>query len=178
MTLKKLLIILAVLGLGLAACAPAAPGQEFKSDSGKFSVVVPVALTEQVQAVDTPTGGKRDAHIFSADAGKLAYIISYTDYAADTDMGDAAAFLDSIRKTAVATSNGGIQSSQSNISLDGNPGMEFTFNFKGPNNEPFLTRAHVFLAGRRLYQVMAVANQGQATTGDMDAFLNTFKILK
>lgn len=178
MILKKLLIVLAALALGLSACATAVPGQAFTSTAGKFSVVVPVALTEQVQSIDTPSGGKRDAHIFTGDAGKLAYVISYTDYAADLDMGDPAAFLETIRRTAVASADGGIQTAQSSITLDATPGIEFAFNWYGPKQEPFVTKARVFLAGHRLYQVMTISDKATANTADMDAFLNTFKILK
>ncbi len=177
--MKKLGIVVSmILALVLAACSSAAPGQAFTSDSGKFSVTVPVALTEQVQQVDTPTGGKRDAHLFSGDSGKLAYIVSYTDYPADMSMGDPAAYLETIRRTAVASADGGIQTSQSSITLDGVPGISFAYNWYGPQQQPYTTHARIFLQDHRLYQVMVIGDKASASTSDMDAFLATFKILK
>ena len=170
-------IILLACVLAVAGCSVSTPQMEFNSQAGKFSILAPVALKEEVNQVDTPQGGKRDVHLFTGESGKLAYIVSYSDYPDNQSVKDPEALLTSVRQAAVVSASGGLLKGENKINLDGNTGREFTINFKGPNNEDWVSKTRAYLVGNRLYQVMVVADKGVAIA-ELDAFLNSFKLVK
>lgn len=174
--MKKFTICTALVlfSLLLAACGAS---QEFTSDAGKFSVSIATPLTEKVQSVDT-TAGKIDMHMFTGNVGKITYMVSYSDYPPDVVKKDPQQVLDLAENGAVTNVNGVFLSSKK-ITLDGNPGYEFLMESTDTtNNITLTTKAHFFMVGDRLYQVLALANKGDADFTAIDKFLGSFKVLK
>ena len=70
-----------------------------------------------------------------------------------------------------ATNLGGTVDNEQTISLNGNPGRDFT-----STSAKGTVHARVYLAGVRLYQVLAVHTAGSANASQNTAFLNSFKL--
>lgn len=134
-------------------------------------------LTEKVQSVDT-LAGKIDMHMFTADVGKITFMVAYSDYPADVVKKDPQQVLD-LAVNGAATNVNGVFLSNKKITLDANPGYEFLLESTDPtHNFTLTTKAHFYLVGDRLYQVLAVANKGEADFIVIDKFLGSFKVLK
>lgn len=176
--MKKLSLctVLLLAGILLSACAAPAPSGDFKSDTGKFTVTIAQPLVESTQTVDT-LAGKIDMHMFVAEIGKTTFIVAYSDYSDAVVQKDPQKVLDLAENGAVSNVNGNFLDNKK-ITLDGNPGYEFLFESTAQTGETITTKAHFFLVGNRLYQVMALANSGEVDLTVIDPFLASFKVLK
>ena len=173
--MKKLTVcaVLVAISLLLAACGGASP--VYTSDAGKFSVAISGGFTQNVQSVDT-LAGKIDQHTFLTTIGKITFMVAYYDYPADVVKNDPLKVLDLAESGAVTNVNG-ILLKSAKITLDSNPGYEMLIESADQNNQKMTTKVHMYLVGNRLYQILALANTGDADFNVIDPFLQSFKVL-
>ncbi len=171
----KRLPIYASLGLIILLLTACSGTQEFKSDSGKFSVQVPKPLAESVQTTDTQSG-KMQQHVFTADVGKTTYLVAYVDYPSESVKGDPQNVINLAIMDAVTNVTGQLVSTK-DITVQGNPGKEIFLESFAQDGQAVHTKGRFFMVGNRLYQVMGLANRGEADFTAIDSFLNSFKIL-
>ena len=172
----KISSLMLVCSILLAACGAASPSwQDFSSDAGKFTVSMPATPKETSQSVDT-AAGKIDLHLFTAQVGTSAYLVSYSDYPADMmSQADPAKVLDGAMNGAVTNVSGTILSSQ-DVTLDGNPGKDFTADGKITKPGDGSVRGRIYLVKNRLYQIIIVGLKDQIPAADADKYMQSFKL--
>jgi hypothetical protein len=169
-----LLIIPLLLAVGLAACSP--QPQEFKSESGRFSVMTPVPLKETTQELESESG-KIKLYLFTGQDGNIGYFISYCDYPPEVAKPERAeAMLDGARNGAVSNARGKL-AGETRVSLGDNPGREVVIEAVGPQEWAIVIKGRLFMVKNRLYQIMVVSPRGRAGAAEYDAFLQSFKLL-
>jgi hypothetical protein len=175
MQMKKLTVctVLVVISMLLAACS-ATP--VYTSDAGKFSVAIPAPLTEKVQSVST-LAGNIDQYLFTTTIAKITYMVAYSDYPPDSVKNDPQKVLDVAENDAVTNVNGVLLKAVK-ITLDNNPGYEMLIESTDANNQKMTTKIRMYLVSNRLYQILALANIGDADFNVIDPFLQSFKLLK
>lgn len=152
--------------------------QEYQSQVGRYSVLMPGRPSEQTQAVNSAVG-PLDMHVSSVEDRSGAYLVMYVDYPADLIRSDQAnEILDGAVQGAVANVNGQLVRQQ-NFPLGAVPGREIEFEAPAQGNQP-ATRIKVryFLTNDRLYQVMVVAQQSQGLLADTQKFLDSFNLIE
>ncbi len=179
MKTKILFLSLVVLALALSSCGGGAKEwSEFSSTEGGFSVSLPGKPTEQKQTQDT-AAGPLDIFMYLYEDRSDVYMVGYTNFPEDLiSLSDPAALLDGGAEGAV-TSMGAENTSKQEISLDGNTGREITFDVpdsKLPGGGA--GKARFYLVGNRLYQLIGLAKGKEASTDNLDKFLDSFKLLK
>ncbi|KAM3101875.1 hypothetical protein ACKFKF_06325 [Phormidesmis sp. 146-12] len=175
--MKKFLVLLYLLSLGFltTACGAGVKSEEFKSQTGKFSVTSPIALREETKTLDT-MAGKINLHMFTATEKNKAYFVAYADYPEQLlKVSNPEKMLDGARDGAVSNVNGKLVD-EKKVSIDGSPGRELTIEAKGSNGQDGTVKARVFLVKNRLYQAMVVAPKEEVNATEMDAFLQSFKL--
>ncbi|NJR48229.1 MAG: hypothetical protein HC780_00450 [Leptolyngbyaceae cyanobacterium CSU_1_3] len=175
--MKKFLIVTYLVALGFlpTACNPVAKSEEFKSQTGQFSVTAPIALKEETRSLDT-TAGKINLHMFTATEKNKAYFVAYADYPEQIlKLSNPEKMLDGARDGAIGNVNGKLVS-EAKVSINGAPGRELVIEAKGKNGENGTVKARVFLVKNRLYQAMVVAPQAEVNSAEMDKFLQSFKL--
>lgn len=137
---------------------------EFKSDEGRFSVLMPDKPLSQRSIIETPQG-RLEQNVFTASHNFLVCMIAYTDFPKPALVAnDVDGVFDSIRDQFIKQA-GGKLASESSLSLDGNPGREIRVHlFRGE------LRMRLFLVGNRLY-LLSLANLNQS---DDEQTLNKF----
>ena len=171
---------LLLLALWMAGCSPAPKPKpkEFRSEAGRFSVMTPVALTERTLSVDTAAAGKSTYYVFQGKQGDKEYAVSYGDIPEGiVQKSDLQTLLDGARNGMVSNINGKLIF-ETKIALEGNPGRQLVIDVMGKNGQEMTVKARIFLVGNRLYQIMWVAPKGKASILDLDAFLQSFRLLK
>jgi hypothetical protein len=164
------------LALCLASCGGTPKLQEFKSEAGRFSVMVPEALQETSQALETQAG-KIDLHLFSIQQDRTGYFVSYCDYPQELiQQSSPERMLDGARDGAVGNVEGKLVL-ESKITLAGHPGREVVIDGRPKYGQKVTIKGRMFMVKNRLYQVTVVAPQGQAGGKVTDAFLQSFKLL-
>ena len=172
----KRLPIFVSLGLIIVLLTACSSGtQDFKSDSGKFSVQVPQPLAESVQTTNTESG-KIDQHLFTADVGKTTYLVAYADYSPESVKGDPQKVIDLAITNAITNVTGQLISSKS-VTVDGNSGTEIFLESFAQDGTAVHSKVRFFMVGNRLYEVMGMAIRGEADFTAIDGFLNSFKLL-
>lgn len=177
--IPALLFTLAVsLGLALAGCgassdstgtstAGAAKLQEFTSQTGRFSVMVPAIPEESVP--------REGVHDFTVNQGSAIFSITYNDYPADKIQAtDPQVLLDAMRDAVVG---GGKLDKETGISMDGYPGREIIVSDKPYKDVTASVKLHIYLVKNRLYQVQFTWKTGDATGNEMDESMQSFKVL-
>jgi hypothetical protein len=164
------LLALAALTLFLVPAFAEDKLEEFRSEAGRFSVMLPGKPMEQKLTAATP-GGMVDIYLFTARGEKTLYRVSYLDYPGDSvKQQGAAAVLDSNRDSFVTTVKGRLVSDKK-TTLDGHPGRDFTV-----ETDKAKFRMREFLVGSRLYQ--ALTGGPSLDTPEIQRFQDSFKPLK
>jgi hypothetical protein len=162
-----------LLVIQLAGCG--AP-QEFKSEAGRFSIVAPVELQEQIMPVDSPFG-KIEFHTFMGREPDAEYLVSYGDFPNAQLLADSERVIDARRDDEIRTLKGKL-GRETRIAVDGNPGREISFEGTDPSGTRVSAKTRLFLVRNRLYQIYVGAGRGNVPTDSADAFLQSFKLLK
>lgn len=158
----------------IAAVLPvASAGQDaepFTSKEGKFKAKFPAKPSEKSQ---TTNGITFTMHISTTKDG--GYIVGIADLPIPD--GETAEMtqkrLDGARDGAVGNVKGKLIDSKE-VTLDKKyPGREFSASLPQKDG---LVKARIYLAGKRLYQVMAIGTKDFVGGKDADAFLDSFKI--
>jgi hypothetical protein len=157
----------------LAVAALAAPEwQLYRSDEGRFSVMMPDEPTKARQALRTDKAATTNVVALKVENG--AFMVSYVD--SDTFDDDRTKIDTILTNTVVgAASNAGAQSPRI-ASLIRNGFVGKSVQFKGRDGTSY--RGLVFLAGTRLYQVYASGEDAWVSGRDVDRFLDSFRMWK
>ncbi len=162
--------LMALLALAVAGCDPGYKWQQVSNAAGRFTVDFPGQPKEQTQRVATPAG-MITMHIFIFESSNTAFTVMYNDYPDVVVQGsDKNAILTGARDGAVGNV-GGTVSDESQITVNGHPGRQFTVSVPSKKLE---IKSKIMLVDNRLYQVMVAGRPGQATSADTSRFLNSF----
>lgn len=148
--------------------------QAFTSANGRFSVMFHAIPQQFPQPIHLKNGKTGTAYVFyaRADNDKTGDYVTYTDYSPDVIASASPQVL--LQKAENAFVAGKTLLSEQVIDLDGIPGRAYTATDADGN---FYT-AHEFLAGTRIYQVLALTTKSNFPSGqDNGQFLNSFRIL-
>jgi outer membrane lipoprotein-sorting protein len=146
---------------------------EFRSEEGRFSVLMPEKPQSQTMTMEMPQG-RFEQHLFSASHSKLFCMIAYTEMPKQSLVGNnAEGFLDGVRDVFVKQV-GGKLASESPLTLDGHPGREVKAHvFQGE------ARFRLFLVGERLYilWVMTLEKSSDSIEETFNKFFMSFKLI-
>jgi hypothetical protein len=141
----------------------------FRPEGGRFSILMPG--TPEVNAETAQSKyGPYTTHIFIARGNGELFIAGWVDYAPDFNFdveGEIKANRDNFLKDT------GKLLSEKKITLDGNPGLEFTA--ETTDGQRFIT-SRVYVVGKRPYQLIAITTN-RAELVNTNRFLNSFKLL-
>jgi hypothetical protein len=161
----------------LLAFVPAVVAEEWKetrSKEGRFKVKFPGDPVKQQQQVPTQLGNLT-MHTFAVetDGGSQAFMVMYNDYPADQIKNSNTDDLLKACKGGVLSSSNGKVKKDRNITLSGNPGMEFTFSGDS-GGRPIECAWRIFLVKNRLYQVAILRFNNAPAEDDVKKFFESF----
>lgn len=139
----------------------------FTSEPGRFSVLVPSPPTEKVETQQSPHG-PYTTHLFSVSSDDTLFVVAWVDYDPGFNFG-VQAELNANRDNFVKNSGLKLTGTTKQITLDGNPGIEFTA--EGGNA---LVKSRVYIVGRRPYMLIALSRTGDLSDGDR--FLTSLEV--
>ena len=170
-TVKRGWVLAALFLFVLAGCKPV-PWTEFKSADGNFSVLLPGTPTADVQTINTKSG-PIEIHFFTLSTKNAVYSVSYSDYPASLfDTTPIKSILDGARDGAVKNSQGRLID-EADIALGTYPGRALNVESSGGTN---VMKAHLYMVGHRLYQVIVVTGKRGASSPDLTKFLDSFQL--
>jgi hypothetical protein len=156
--------------------------QEFKSEAGNFTVQVPsnVEFIESTQAIDTgdPRVGTFNIHIYSSFTGIANYEIYYYDYPTEmiADSNASQGLLDGARDGWLKAINGTLIEERA-TSLGNHPGREAIAEANN-NGMAIKIKARYYQGQNRIYLIVVGIPKDGTFTAEMDAFLQSFALLK
>lgn len=173
---KKIFVFMVILALFFAGCGKAA-WQEFSSDKGKFSVMVPLPPEEKVEPVNLPQIGTVNMITYTVEQRDGAYMATYADYPYGLfQQTTPDKVLDGVGQgMARGSSTDGKVVSEQKIMVENNPGRDLVIEGTRQNVK-FIMKARIALVSHRLYQIAAVMPKDQSTTIDAAKFLDSFKL--
>ena len=152
--------------------------QEYQSQAGRYSILMPGKPKEQTQSVEAEAGTLK-VYLTIVEDRSVAYATAYWDYPAEyirsTEAND---LLDSIVQNAVASADGKL-TRQTDFPLTVYRGREVEFETPVQGSQPaMLIKVRYFLVNDRLYQVMVVALQRQGLPDPAQKFFDSFKLIR
>ncbi len=168
-----LTLVFAVAALARAGDAKSG-GVKFRSQAGKFTVVMPAEPKPQTQQVPTPLG-PLDVHMFLVDQGDRAYLVGYSDYPAGSvsDENRAEVLEGAVNGSAQSLKGAIVSKEKFTLKRRTVEGREIVIEFGEPK---MLYRARVFLVGSRLYQVVVLGPASFTNGAAARAYLGSFKL--
>lgn len=139
----------------------------FTSEPGRFSVLVPSQPTEKVETKQSPHG-PYSTHLFTVNSENMLFIVAWVDYDPSFNFG-VQAELHANRDNFVKNSGIKLTGTTKQISLDGNPGIEFTAESGNAR-----IKSRVYIVGRRPYMLIAMSRTGDLSDGDR--FLTSLEV--
>jgi hypothetical protein len=165
-TLRVILVVLA-----WAGTAPAEELKEYRSEAGRFRVLLPPGALEEEQK--TPAG---PMHLLKTSGKDVDYLVSWIDLAAPP--GAAVSPQERLDRTRDAVVRGvrGTLSKETKLTLAGKfPGRELLIATAPPRD---LIRHRLYLVDGRLYQVVVWGTKEWAGGKEADAVLDSFALAK
>jgi hypothetical protein len=162
--------------LPLALCADDSKDDKkpvaFASKEGRFSVALPARPAEKSNKLKTPAG-EVPIHMFLVDLKDRAFVVSYNDYPAVD--ADAQKVLAGVIEGNAKGVKGKVAASEAfAFGKKEYPGRAATIEFGGEKKQVYRVRA--YLAGKRLYQVIALGPDDFARSKPVDEFFRSFAI--
>ncbi len=146
-----------------------------QSDEGRFTVELAEKPAFEKLREKTDAGYFIDRYQWLLDEGDVAWIVTYSDYPeADVKRLGAETMYDNAAKGAVAGVSGKLRS-QAPLQHSGVRGREL---FVAVPDGKMVMRQRLFVVGNRLYQNVYVGPDGTERNGEVEVFLNSFRILK
>jgi hypothetical protein len=135
---------------------------------------MPPNVQQRTQSEPT-AAGLVTAYMAVADSGaKGAYFVAHSDMPVSANQISADDALDGACSGSVSRV-GGTETSRETITFAGHPGRDLQFEGTQLGRQ-FQTHLKVFLAGRRLYQVMWLGPAGKKPEQDVQAFFDSFQL--
>jgi hypothetical protein len=148
-----------------------APFKEFRSDEGRFTVLMPGKPEVRNEAMDMPFG-KVNTITYMAGSRKIGCIVSYADYPELLIKStDPQKLLDGAKEGAIKNAGGRLVS-ETNIDFHGLPAKEVLIEI---SNKAFVT-AKFILKSPRFYTLMFFAPTNKGHEQDISKFFDSFKI--
>jgi len=142
---------------------------EFRSEEGRFTVLMPVKPVSQASTIETPQG-RFEQHVFIASHFPLICSIAYVDLPKQISAAnDVDGFFGGVRDEFIKEV-GGKLASESSLSLEGHPGREIkVYMFRGD------LRLRLFLVGDRLY-VLSLIKSSETDEETLKKFFGSFRL--
>lgn len=142
---------------------------EFRSDEGRFSVLMPQKPVSQAATIETPQG-RLEQRVFTALHGPLVCTVAYTDFPKlSLVANDVDGLFDTIRDQVIKEA-GGKLANEIPVSLNEHPGREIKVNmFRGE------LRLRLFLVSGRLY-LLSVIILEKSDEESLNKFFASFKL--
>ncbi|MFH2045688.1 MAG: hypothetical protein ABIK92_11140 [Pseudomonadota bacterium] len=169
---SSITFLVLVLCFIISGCDNIGSMQKFKSDEGRFSIMVPSKPEQQNQTLNTPIG-ILEMKTFVIDKPNIAYIMAYVDYPDEViDNSDPEAILDGARDGMLNKADVKLINEEE-ISYGEDPAREIQYTVKGK-----LGKGHIviLLSGRRLYQVGAVGLNAIFPQDVVQHYIDSFEI--
>lgn len=168
-------VILVLISTGVGASFQGS-GEWIKYNSlkGRYSVLVPGEPRLSRQEILTSNGKKVTQYRATASEANFAVFLGYYDYASAMTYS-----LKQARGGIVASL--GTLLSESEISLEGHPGLEMNISAKRPNETEFLVRVRIYDVDRRVYVLQFIIPRSE--DNDISAqkatkYFDSFRITK
>lgn len=156
---------------------------KFKSEIGKFSVVVPGELIEKLDSSNTPLGFLK-MHTFYfqplANSGNanFMYMVQYCDYPDGTLAGSDTTFtndfFESTRNEAAFSINGKVIY-YTPITLNSYQGQFWRIHYK---KDSAVIKTKAYIVKNRFYAIQTITFKALASNMDTDKFFDSFQILE
>jgi len=160
--------------LVLAAAAAVSQSAEWKQyvyPNDGFAISAPAKPQAQDQSTDTATG-RLQSHTYAIElGGDSGFMVSVTDFGKGPNI-NAKAMLQAARDGSLKSTNSKLIS-EKEISLEGNPGLEF--DFEAPAHHG---RARYYIFQGRLLTLMSIAPAGKPLSLDTARIFNSLRFLK
>lgn len=139
---------------------------KFSPAEGRFSVLMPAQPEPSIETTTATT-----TNVFVASENGTFYLAGWADYKPDFNL-DIETELKATRDNFIK----GLEATllnETKISLDGNPGIEFTAERKADKAS---VKSRVYIVGKRPYQLATVVTQGDVK--NIEKFYSSFKLTK
>jgi hypothetical protein len=143
--------------------------QTFTSQGGNFSVELPGKPQEGSQSIPVGTD-TMELHTFSLGMQKESYTMTYSDYPASIMQTSASKLLEGALTGVLGQ---GTLVDKKSITVDGNPGIQAEFEVPGTGYSWYKT----VIVGERMYQLIVIAQDKDATAQDAQRFLDSFELV-
>ncbi len=156
---------------------------KFKSDNGKFSVLVPGLFSEKEDSTNTPLGIlKMHTFFYQPSVNKghsnFMYMIQYCDYPEGTldglDTSFTNDFFASTRNEAAFSINGKVIY-HTPVMLNNYQGQFWRIHYK---NDTAVIKTKAYIVKNRYYAIQTITFKGLASNTDTDKFFDSFQILE
>jgi hypothetical protein len=141
---------------------------QFRSDSGRFSVLMPEIPEEKAETTDSEHG-PYTTHLFIVKDATSVYLIGWVDYDPSFNF-NRQAELEANRDNFVKGVNARLLTSRPTV-IDGYSALEFT-----AETEDRVFKSRVFMVGRRPYQLVIGSPKGMDDSVSLNRFFNSFKV--
>ncbi len=139
----------------------------FTSEKGRLSVLVPGAPSENVETKDSPQG-PYTTNMFSLSADNRFYMVAWVDYDPNFNFG-VQAELNANRDNFVKGFNARLTGATRQITLEGNPGIEFT-----AERDDAFVKSRVYVVGKRPYMILGISKN--PNDSEIDRFLSSLEV--
>jgi hypothetical protein len=148
-----------------------APFQEFRSDAGSFSILMPGKPASEKQNLETPAGSVAMV-MYTAGSGNVGCVVAFADYPQKlVDSSDPQKLLDGAQNGAIKNVKGKLVK-ETRVSFNGLPARDVVIEVPG---KAFVT-ARLIIASPRFYQIMLITPTDKGHEQDISKFFNSFRI--
>lgn len=140
----------------------------FRSDMGRFSILVP-AIPEETKQTTPSEHGPYTTYLYITREPSYVYLIGWVDYDPSFNF-NREKELEANRDNFVKGVNAKLTSTQS-LKIDGYPVVEFT-----ADTVERTFHSRVYMVGRRPYQIVIGYPRGQSELAPIARFFNSFKV--
>jgi hypothetical protein len=159
--------------VGTPAVAAEFEFQKVTSTAGRFTAEMPGEPKERTNEIGKGAAQVRAVSLTVVPTPGVDYRVAYHDYPATALRVNPQAMLTGVRDGNVGKGGKLIEDKAIVLGKTRVPGRAFLI-----ETEAFYYRMRVFLAGRRLYQVIVTGPQEAVTSKDADRFLDSFALTK
>ncbi|MDD5291787.1 MAG: hypothetical protein PHY46_01200 [Candidatus Omnitrophica bacterium] len=150
--------------------------KQYASVEGGFSVQLPGEPEGQKIILDTQVGRTYlNMYTLNRKDDNFIYAVGYVDYPDELfNLKSVDQILNDGRDGA-ARNVQGVLTKESNISIEGYPGREFTIEV---GNGEAVVKGKLFLVGQRVYQLMVTTDKKWSDSYNIKRFLDSFQLIK
>ncbi|MEW6494141.1 MAG: hypothetical protein AB1589_16755 [Cyanobacteriota bacterium] len=148
--------------------------KSFSSEEGGFTVLMPGSPTEDQRDINTKVGAVPINLFYVARPNEALYGVAYADLPKDVSLNslDINQLLNSFA-SGFAQGSGGRIVSQKTIRIGDFPGREIRLQYQ----QGEIGRGRIFLANKRLYQVVVITSKESSLTKSIEGFFKSFRIV-